>query len=98
MRAVSGGARLATVGTEVSLIAFKDSIDRSGGIFSGPTGSKVVYVTGAEQSSTGLTTEHSSHFIGESLDGPVAVVGNWKTTEDTLTTDSQFGADVVPAP
>lgn len=48
MRAVSGGARLTIGGTEVSRIAFQDSIDTNGETFSGLTGSKVVYVTGAE--------------------------------------------------
>ena len=73
--AVSGGARLTIGGTEVSLIAFQDSIDSNGVTFSGPTESKVLYVTGAEQSSTDLTTEPSGQFIDESLDGPIAVLG-----------------------
>ena len=60
-RAASGGARLTIEGTVVSLIAFQDSIESDGGTFSGPTGSKVVYLTGAEQ----FSTDHSGQFIGE---------------------------------
>ena len=98
MRTTPGGARLMIGGTEVSLIAFQDSFESDGVTFSGPMGSKVVYATGAEQSSTDLTTEHSGRFIGESLDGPVAVLGNWKVEVRDFTIDGQFGADVVPAP
>lgn len=82
----------------MSLIAFRDSIDSNGKIFSGPTGSKVDSVTGAVQVSADLTTERSGRFIGESLDGPVAVLSTWKVEVGLSTTDGQFGADVVPAP
>ena len=53
---------------------------------------------GAEQSSTDLTNEHSGRFIGESVDGPVAVGGKWKVEVGTFTINGQFGADAVPAP
>lgn len=66
MRAASGRARLTIGGTEVSLIAFQDSIESDGMTFSSPAGSKLVYVTGTEQSLADLTTEHSDRFIGES--------------------------------
>ena len=93
-RAASGGARLTIEGTVVSLIAFQDSIESDGGTFSGPTGSKVVYLTGAEQ----FSTDHSGQFIGERLDGPAAVLGKWKVGVRTFSINGQSGADLVAAP
>ena len=98
MRADSGGARLTIRGTEVGRIECQDSSHRNGETFSSLTRSRVVSVSGAEQSSADLTTEHSGQFIGASLDGPVAVLCEWRVAVCTFTIDGHFGSDVVPAP
>ena len=96
MTAVSGGARLRIGGDEVSLIAFQANVT-GGDEFTAPTATLIRYTTGTEQAVTSGATL-SGQFIGESLDGPVAVVGKWGLDITGLTINGQFGADIVPEP
>ena len=95
MPLVSGGARLTIGGTEVSLIAFQDSIT-GGDECTVPTETMIRYATGTKQALTSGATD-TGQFIGDSLDRPVAVAGKWAVTVDTFTINGQFGADLIPA-
>ena len=83
-------------GTQVRLIAFE--LDTFTGMsFSGQTRTKVEYVTGTEEPTLSGQT-HSGRFLGASLDGPVAVLGDWGFISSDFEIQGKFGADLVPAP
>ena len=84
-------------GAEVRLIAFEDTF--SGLSFTDPDKTEIQYANDTEDDEAALTNLlHNGQFLGESLEGPVAVLGRWRVGRGDFEIQGEFGADLVPAP
>ena len=94
---ISGSSLFSLGGNRVSQIEFTGTFSGvSDSIGHDSTGATVQYANGSEEAMKGY---HTYRFLGESVDGPFAVIGDWYAEKDSSNrADGSYGANLVPAP
>ena len=96
LTAVISGSNLFSLGGDrVSQIAFTGDFTSVNPTLSGST---VQYANGSKETVGSSDSSHELFFLGEGIDGPYAVIGDWSVTKNSNTVSASFGANLVPAP
>ena len=92
---ISGSSLFSFGGDRVSQIGFEQTF--TGVSNSSSLKATLQYASGTKETlSDGI--HHQFKFLGEGVDGPSAVIGDWAVTKSSNTVRGSFGANLVPAP